>query len=63
MTQPSEAKKWKGPYLKKGLPKDPWGNPYIYQFPGTHNQAMYDLSSSGPDGQEGNEDDIANWGA
>ena len=57
----SLADKWKGPYLKRGVPRDPWGRAYIYRFPGQHNQAGYDLYSSGPDGIEGNEDDIANW--
>jgi len=52
---------WKGPYLKKGLPKDPWGNVYIYRFPGTRNTDYFDLFSVGPDGQEGTEDDIVNW--
>ena len=60
-SQPSEAKKWKGPYLKKGVPKDPWGHPYHYQFPGVQNPSTYDLSSGGQDGQEGNEDDVVNW--
>src|SRR5471032_2597407 len=27
---PSNARDWKGPYLKKGVPLDPWGNPYTY---------------------------------
>ena len=51
--------KWNGPYLKKGLPKDPWGRPYDYKKESQHNQD-YDLSSLGPDGQPGN-DDITNW--
>lgn len=59
--KPSDAGNWKGPYLKKGLPKDPWGTPYTYKMPGTHNTASYDLYSAGPDKQEGNEDDIVNW--
>lgn len=61
VSQSSEAKKWKGPYLKKGVPQDPWGQPYRYQFPGIQNQSTYDLSSAGPDGEEGNEDDVVNW--
>lgn len=50
----------KGPYLKKD-PKDPWGRPYIYKSPGSHNED-YDLYSSGPNGTEGDEDDVGNWG-
>jgi general secretion pathway protein G len=52
---------WQGPYLKRGVPKDPWGNPYIYRCPGQHNVNGYDLYSFGPDGQEGGGDDIDNW--
>ena len=51
---------WNGPYLKK-VPKDPWAKPYVYKSPGDHNKEDYDLSSSGPDGAEGTEDDITNW--
>ena len=51
--------KWNGPYLKKGLPRDPWGRDYTYQKSSQHNQD-YDLSSLGPDGQPGN-DDVTNW--
>lgn len=50
---------WNGPYLKKGLPKDPWGRAYVYHHESQHNQD-YDLLSLGPDGQPGN-DDVANW--
>ncbi len=60
LVQPSNAKNWHGPYLDK-LPVDPWGNPYIYYFPGKHNQTSYDLLSVGPDGKEGTDDDIVNW--
>ena len=51
--------KWNGPYLKKGLPKDPWGRDYQYNKESQHNQD-YDLFSLGPDGQPGN-DDVENW--
>ena len=30
------AQNWNGPYLKKAVPKDPWGNPYKYRAPGQH---------------------------
>jgi general secretion pathway protein G len=61
MEQPSNAKDWKGPYLKRIVGNDPWGHPYIYRAPGTHNASGYDLYSFGPDGQEGGSDDIDNW--
>ena len=51
---------WSGPYLKGGLPKDPWGNPYVYVYPGRQAGA-YDLASWGGDGVEGGDDDIVNW--
>jgi len=59
----SNDPKWQGPYLKKGLPKDPWGNEYQYRKPGREGRD-YDLYSFGADGQEGGEDenaDIVNW--
>ena len=59
--QPSNAQNWKGPYLKKGIPADPWGNAYIYTYPGKNNAKGYDLSSVGPDGRSGGDDDITNW--
>jgi general secretion pathway protein G len=59
--QPSDLADWKGPYVKRGLPKDPWANPYVYQCPGQHNTSGYDLHSFGPDGQDGGADDIDNW--
>lgn len=54
--------KWEGPYLKKGLPVDPWGKPYVYQCPGTHGE--YDLYSYGRDGKpggDGEDQDVVSW--
>ncbi len=59
--QPSTAKNWRGPYLKQGIPLDPWGNAYVYENPGKYNQKGYDLYSIGPDSRAGNDDDITNW--
>lgn len=59
---PGNEAKWQGPYLKKAVPSDPWGRPYIYKAPGEHGE--YDLLSFGKDGKQGgtNEDaDITNW--
>ncbi len=50
------------PYLKKNVPKDPWGNEYHYTFPGLNGD--YDLISYGADNAEGGEDndiDIVSW--
>ena len=56
---PGSFDAWKGPYLAKALPADPWGKPYLYRAPGTHGD--FDLYSVGADGTEGNDDDICNW--
>jgi general secretion pathway protein G len=60
-TQPPNTPNWKGPYLKKGVPLDPWGNAYTYEYPGKHNVNGYDIMSMGPDGRAGTDDDITNW--
>lgn len=57
---PANAENWRGPYLEKGIPKDPWNNEYRYQMPGTRNPHGFDLWSLGPDGVE-SADDIGNW--
>ena len=61
--RPRDAVEWNGPYLKNetSIPKDPWGNDYIYECPGKRNPNSYDLFSLGPDGREGGDDDISNW--
>ena len=41
--------------------RDPWGNDYVYVYPGSRSNADYDLYSFGADSQEGTEDDIGNW--
>ena len=46
-----------GGYMEK-LPKDPWGNDYIYVSPGDHGD--FDIYSLGADGQ-GEETLIGNW--
>ncbi|HXQ28687.1 MAG TPA: type II secretion system major pseudopilin GspG [Gemmatimonadales bacterium] len=55
---------WRGPYLKRDVPVDPWGRPYIYKSPGDHNPSGYDLSTLGRDGQpggDGEDADITSW--
>ena len=52
MAAPAAAgTKWHGPYLEKGLPPDPWGNPYQYRAPGSKGE--YEIVSAGKDGQPG----------
>jgi general secretion pathway protein G len=60
-TAPQGATEWKGPYLKRAVPMDPWGKAYVYRSPGQHNREDYDLFSVGPDGAEGTADDVTNW--
>ena len=53
---------WDGPYLKKGVPADPWGRAYLYVSPGEHGD--YDLYSYGADGAPGGDGDardVASW--
>jgi len=62
VVQPGGVAKWQGPYLKKALPPDPWGKPYVYKSPGAHGE--FDLSSYGRDGApggSGEDADITNW--
>lgn len=62
VTRPASESKWDGPYLKKSVPMDPWGNPYVYKIPGEHSE--FDLLSYGKDGQMGGEGeaaDVTNW--
>nr|WP_227803592.1 type II secretion system major pseudopilin GspG [Massilia sp. IC2-476] len=54
---PSAGAKWNGPYLKKGVPQDPWGRPYQYRSPGTKGE--YEILSLGKDGQPGGTGDNA----
>lgn len=61
LTAPGDATSWRGPYLEKGVPLDPWNNAYLYEYPGKHNTSGPDLSSAGPDGRAGTTDDINNW--
>jgi general secretion pathway protein G len=49
--RPANEPKWNGPYLRKAIPLDPWGKPYLYRFPGE--KAEFDLLSFGKDGQPG----------
>ncbi len=59
--EPSNATNWRGPYLSQDIPLDPWENEYIYECPGKHNERGFDLTSLGPDGRSGGDDDITNW--
>ena len=43
--KPEDEARWDGPYLKKGVPLDPWGTPFDYKSPGQHGE--YDIISYG----------------
>ncbi len=47
------ARNWRGAYLKKAIPLDPWGRPYVFRSPGEKNPNGYDLLTLGRDGQPG----------
>lgn len=50
---------WRGPYLRKEIPLDPWKHPYVYKSPGEVNPTSYDLVSLGSDGKAGGDGDAA----
>jgi general secretion pathway protein G len=63
VVQPNGEPNWHGPYLKKGVPADPWGRPYVYEQPGTHG-GDFELQSYGKDGRpggSGEDADITNF--
>jgi general secretion pathway protein G len=63
-TTDPRPRNWRGPYLRREVPFDPWDNPYVYVSPGEHNPPSYDLFSYGADGTPGGEGesaDITSW--
>jgi general secretion pathway protein G len=61
VTAPAGAKTWQGPYLKKAVPSDPWGNAYVYRAGGVAGE--FELVSLGRDGKPGGAGDDADIGA
>jgi len=59
-TKPANEQTWRGPYLKKAVPMDPWGRPYVYRTPGQNRE--FDLLSYGRDGRPGGSGDDADIG-
>jgi general secretion pathway protein G len=63
MERPPDAARWNGPYVKRrDALVDPWGNLFIYRYPGEHGE--YDLYSLGADqveGGEGENADVSSW--
>jgi general secretion pathway protein G len=61
--RPADVPRWDGPYVEKEIPLDPWGQPYVYRYPGEHGE-MPDVISYGADGQPGGEGinaDLVSW--
>lgn len=54
---PANEARWRGPYLQKAVPADPWGRAYVYKSPGETGE--FDLLSYGKDGAQGGADDNA----
>lgn len=54
---------WRGPYLRKDVPLDPWGRAYVYESPSTRNASGFDLTSLGRDGRIGGEGEDADISA
>jgi general secretion pathway protein G len=65
LTKPSDEKlaaKWGGPYLNGAAPNDPWNNPIVYDLATDENgNQVPHVSSNGPDGSAGTDDDIKSW--
>lgn len=61
-TNVGNEKNWDGPYVPNDIPKDPWGNSYIYKNPGTHGDIdVYSLGADGQSGGTGDAADIGSW--
>ena len=60
LVKPANLATWSGPYLKKAVPSDPWGRPYVYRVPGTKGE--FDLFSYGRDGKAGGTGEDADIG-
>ena len=60
VAKPATVASWSGPYLKKAVPADPWGRPYVYRVPGQ--KGDFDLFSYGRDGKAGGTGEDADIG-
>ena len=60
VAQPASVQAWQGPYLKKAVPADPWGRPYVYRTPGQKGE--FELLSYGRDGKPGGASEDADIG-
>ena len=60
VSRPANEPNWSGPYLKKAVPADPWGHPYVYRVPGEKTE--FQLFSFGRDGKSGGSGEDADIG-
>ena len=60
VSRPADSAAWTGPYLKKAVPSDPWGRPYVYRSPGQ--KGDFDVISYGRDGKPGGTGEDADIG-
>jgi general secretion pathway protein G len=63
-SSPPLPRNWDGPYIKKAVPTDPWGNDYEYKYPGQANPDGYDIICYGRDGRpggDGPDEDMTNY--
>ena len=60
VSRPANEPNWSGPYLKKAVPADPWGHPYVYRVPGEKTE--FQLFSLGRDGKTGGSGEDADIG-
>lgn len=56
---PADVQNWKGPYLNKDIPLDPWNNNYEYEYPGPFGPESFIIRSYGADAQPGGEGEAA----
>lgn len=61
-TRPPVPAVWRGPYVRRAIPDDPWGRPYVYRYPGQRNPAEFELYTLGRDGKPGGVDEDADVG-
>lgn len=60
------AQSWRGPYIKREIPVDPWGRPYKYRYPGVNDSTSFEIATFGKDGVvggTGDAKDIMSWDA
>lgn len=62
VTKPGDVKGWNGPYLKGEVPADPWGNAYVYKYPGERGEIdIYTYGQNAAPGGDGEDADVGNW--